>query len=121
MSFVNFPKKFAVMPIKVIQNHTGEEVVVRYMPDSCYLLNKTTTFCGDGSKYESYEVVFEHSSFILNKRGVQIPMFNGNGECKNSMIINKVYNSMHDAIEESNKLNEKIKDEKTIKIHKLFE
>ena len=54
---LNYPIKYAVMPIHPVGDYDGEKTLA-YVPAKCYLIKKTEEFFQNGTSKLSYEVVF---------------------------------------------------------------
>ena len=94
---VNYKKKYALMPLKEFSGFdkiTGEQIIspYAYIVGECYLINEITN---NRNNRKYYEVVFVKEA---NSNYERYPKYFPNGECYNSDIVNKVFDSIEEAI-----------------------
>lgn len=110
---VNYPIKYAVMPIveqvgwSIGLNQLEREYdVVTYIVSKCYVVGEQKLNFGDGTSKMSYEVVFPYKNEYVNR---QLPEFNlFSQKCTNSTLVNQCFDSFDAALEVANKLNNDI-------------
>lgn len=105
--FVNYPVKYAAMPIieQVGWTHGLNELernydVVCYIISKCYLLNDSTKYKEDGQVVKDYEVVFPYQRVDYGIWERTIPSFNlyDDDYCTNSNKVDFVFNSYEEAL-----------------------
>lgn len=113
----NFPIKYAVMPImeQTGWSHGLHELVrdyneVAYIAAKCYLITERKKYSINGKTNISYEVVFPFEKKDYDWKKIE-PEYNVRGNCCNSIMVDKVFNSFEEAlIEAQNKNDELVSD-----------
>ena len=113
---INYPIKYAILPKREENGFvtgTNELMsnyeVTGYVVSKCYLVSETKKYLEDGTSNVTYEVVFPYSvNTLVETSKREIPSFNFNGECTNSVEVSEVFNNYDDAKEVAMKQNQKI-------------
>lgn len=113
---INYPIKYAVMPIieQTGWSHGLHELereydVVCYIVSKCYLINDLTKYKEDGCSIKEYEVVFPYQPSEFNRWKRNIPEYNLiHRYCTNSNKVDAVYDSYEEALKSATTKNEKL-------------
>jgi len=115
----NYPIKYAVMPIyeQVGWNHGLNELereydIVAYIVSKCFIISETKKYKIDGSLKKEYQVVFPYRNDEYDIWIRTEPRFGFQRQVMNTIIVNDVYESYEDALEDAKSKNEKIKEKK---------
>lgn len=120
----NYPIRYAVRPIveQVGWSHGLNELerdygTVAYIVSKCYVVSQTKNYSQNGEENESYSVVFPYQKDSTYNEYYRVnPSFNFHGQCYNSTIVDKVFMTREEAMEEAMRLNEKIVKRKIVSL-----
>lgn len=110
----NYPIRYAIMPIieQTEWSHGIHELLrnfseVTYIVSKCYVINKTKKYNRNGDTSITYEVVFpfEETDYGWEKTE---PQYDSYGNCRNSIIVDKIFNTFEEALEEANNKNNEL-------------
>jgi hypothetical protein len=106
---INYPVKYAVMPVIERNDWRTNYNVVCYIVSKCYLVNDSTKYKENGQSVKEYEVVFPYQLGPDNNWKRTNPSFDHfSGNCDNSNIVDSIYDSYEEALEDVTIKNEKL-------------
>lgn len=112
---INYPIKYAAMPIIEqigwsygLNELEREYDVVCYIVSKCYLISDLIKYKKDGSITREYGVVFPYQLSDFSKWKTVFPEYNIYGQCTNSIIVDKTFDSYEDAMQYVERKNEKL-------------
>ena len=115
MENLKYPIKYALMPIieQVSWTHGLHEMereydVVAYIVSKAYLVNKTIKYYSNGTEDYLFKVVFPHTDFS-NLDIKNIPKYNINCDCLNSIEVSEVFDTYEEAKQARNLENCKLR------------
>ncbi len=112
---INYPIKYAVMPIIDEINwdcyHEIDRVddVLCYIVSKCYKIRDITNYYKDGRLYNEYEIVFPYQKSEFSRWRRTIPEYNlMNGNCINSDKVPQVFDSYEEALIQATAQNDEL-------------
>lgn len=101
---LKYPVKYAVMPIKEQTGWTaglnelqGRYSIVANIVSKCYVISEKREYLSDGRVEIVYEVVFPYNIYYDNIKK-EIPQYNCNYRCSNSVIVTHIFNDFEEAL-----------------------
>lgn len=121
----NYPIRYAVRPIveQIGWSHGLNELereygTVAYIVSKCYVISQTKRYFQNGEEDENYSVVFPYQKDSAYSEYYRVdPSFNIYEQCINSTVVDKIFMTREEAMEEARILNEKIVKRKIVALH----
>ena len=116
MNFNNgFPKKFASMELEKFSGYNfglnelePDFRVYANIVAECYVISETKRYYSDGTSKMFYEVVYTWKKNLDGKLLKQIPEFNLNSQCFNSVIVEEIFDNIQEAKDYTRAKNEEL-------------
>ncbi len=122
-----YPIKYAIMPVKEpigwdsgVENTTKGYEVATHMVVKCYVIREREIFLEDGSSKIQSEVVFLYNR--TTPKGdfkPTVPHFSQDNRCTNSIVVDTLFDSRKEALEDAQKRNARIYDATLMKILRI--